>query len=130
MPILFKNTLLTAFIASFVLLTSSCSSMFGDNSRQVVVKSQPSGANIYVGNQYMGTTPAIITLPTYIYGGEIISLKKRGYQEQVAVIGTQFQYVGLWNLLNGIGFIIDGVTGDFVKIDPQDLNIDAAMNKQ
>jgi hypothetical protein len=102
-------------------ITTGCASMFGDNTRQVTVNSQPSGAGIYMDGVRHGTTPAIITLPSHIYGGKVISLRKDGYLEQSATINSKFQPVGLWNILFWPGFIIDGVTGDTVKIDPSSL---------
>ncbi len=108
-----------------------CASMFGDNTRKITVKSSPSGAGVYVDGVRYGTTPTIVTLNNYIYGGKVITIRKDGYKDQAAVINTQFQPVGLWNILNWpIGFIIDGVTGDIIKIAPETLNIDANLQTE
>ncbi len=107
---------------------TSCASMFGDNTRQVAVNSQPSGATIYMDGKSYGTTPANITLPNYIYGGKTVTLKQAGYADQELQINTAFQNAGLWNILNlPIGFIIDGADSNMVKIAPSDTNITTTL---
>ena len=65
-------------IFSAVCLTlSGCASIAGNNTRAVNVQSKPAGATIYIDNEPYGTTPAIVTLPSYIYGGKSATLKKK-----------------------------------------------------
>ena len=107
---------------------TGCASMFGDNTRQVAVNSQPMGASIYMDGKSYGTTPANITLPNYVYGGKTITLKHAGYADQELQINTAFQNAGLWNILNlPIGFIIDGADGNMVKVAPTDTNITTTL---
>jgi len=105
---------------------TACSTMFGDNTRQLTVKSQPAGAGIYVDGVRHGTTPATITLPSHIYSGKVISVKKYGHIEQSATINPKFQPVGLWNILFWPGFVVDAATGNMVKVDPN--NLEVSMN--
>ena len=70
----------------------------------------------------MGTTPMTVSLPTYIYSNQLITVKKPGYQDTSVYVNAQFQMVGLLNLFNGIGFIIDVADGNAVKINPSQLN--------
>lgn len=109
---------------SSVSLLSGCASMFGDNTRQIRVDSHPQGADIYVDGQRYGSTPSVITISSYIYGGKQLVLKKQDYKDQVIMINAAFQPVGLWNILNfPIGTIIDLATGDILKIDPVNLSV-------
>lgn len=123
MKALFKKTALLMVLSAFSLLLNGCATMFGDNMRTVSVQSHPQGAGVYVDGQRHGTTPATITLPSYVYGGKAVVLKKEGYHEQVMVVNTKFQPCGLWNLLFWPGFLIDGACGNTVKIDPAHLNL-------
>ncbi len=125
----FKLTAFALLCAATVIFTSSCASMFGDNTRQIAIKSQPSGAAVYINGINTGTTPTIITLPTYIYGTQIITLRKKGYEETSTLINSKFQMVGLWNLINGWGFIIDAADGNMMKIDPAQLNIERTLTR-
>lgn len=123
-----KVTAFAALCVGAVVLTG-CASMFGDNSRQVTVKSEPVGAQVFVNGMSVGSTPAIVTLPTYIYGSQLITLRKPGYQDISINVNSKFQMVGLWNLLNGWGFIIDAADGNLVKIDPAQLNVETNLSK-
>lgn len=123
------NKLLITFPVVVALV--GCASMFGDNTRKVSVNSNPAGALIKIDGQNYGTTPAIITLPTYVYGGKTITLQKDGYVDTSVSINTEFQLVGLWNILNmPIGFAIDGLDGDFVKISTDSQNINTSLTKK
>ena len=114
-------------LSAGVLLISGCASIFGDNTRVVKVDSNPQGAEVYIDNVEYGKTPATIKLPSYIYGGKIITLKKEGYADRSEIIDTQFQKVGILNIFFWPGFLIDGATGSSVKIDPLHLNINSTL---
>lgn len=123
----FKN-LAQLGVSSLVLLSlNGCATIVGDNTRTVSINSTPQGAGIYVEGQRLGTTPASVTLPNYIYGGKAVTLKKEGYHDQSMMINTKFQPCGLWNLLFWPGFVIDGVAGNTVKIDPAQLNLSTGL---
>lgn len=117
------KTLQIVIASAMMLVLAGCASIAGDNTRLVKVNSYPAGAGIYVDNQQYGVTPATISLPTYIYGGKTVTLKKRGFQTQTQVVNTAFQPVALFNVLFWPGFIIDGATGNLVKIDPANRNL-------
>ena len=113
--------------ASFL---GGCASIAGDNTRNVKVDSNPKGAAIFVDNQQYGVTPAVITLPTYIYSGKSVTLKKTGYQDQSVMVNSQFQPIALLDILLWPTFIIDGVTGNLVKIDPANLNLNMDLQRK
>lgn len=124
-----KRTInLSMFFVLFLTL-SGCASIAGDNMRQVSVNSKPAGAAIYVDNQQYGTTPAIVTLPTYIYGGKSITLKKEGYNDHSMMVNSAFQPIALLDIFLWPTFIIDAATGNLVKIDPANRNLYADLQK-
>jgi hypothetical protein len=118
-----------ALVSTFLVTLTGCASIFGTNSRAVEVKSNPSGATIYVDNKQYGVTPAVITLPNYIYGGKAIVLRKRGYEEQTAMVNTQFQPVTLLDIFLWPTFIIDAAAGNVVRIDPGTTNLNYNLQK-
>lgn len=118
-------TLCGALFASL----AGCASIAGDNTRSVKVSSVPSGAAIYVDNQRYGVTPAVVTLPTNIYGGKTVTLKKQGYQDHTTAINTKFQPVALLDILFWPSLIVDGATGNLVKIDPAHLNLNTNLQR-
>jgi len=123
-----KLAITGAFFASFLSLTG-CASIAGNNTRAVKVDSNPSGAAIYVDNQQYGVTPAVVTLPNYIYGGKGITLKKQGYHEQTMVVNSQFQPIALLDILFWPSFFIDAATGNLVKIDPANLYLNSELQR-
>lgn len=112
-----------------ILSLVGCASIAGNNTRAVRVNSYPSGAAIYVDNQQYGVTPATITLPTYIYGGKTVVAKKAGYQDQSAVVNTQFQPIALLDILLWPTLLIDAAAGNLVKIDPANTNLNYKLHK-
>lgn len=123
----FKNAAHVAFVSIMLVSVNSCATIAGDNTRSVSVSSTPPGASIYVDGQRYGTTPAVVTLPSYVYGGKTVTLKKEGYNDEVVNLNTKFQPCGLWNLLFLPGFLIDGATGSTVKIDPVSLHVNTGL---
>jgi hypothetical protein len=115
-----------SFLIAFLFL-SGCASVAGDNNRMVKVESEPAGATILVDNQPYGVTPAVITLPTYIYGGKTVTLRKKGYQDQAMVVNSRFQPIALLDIFLWPTFIVDAATGDLVKIDPASLNLQGKL---
>jgi hypothetical protein len=108
---------------------TGCASIAGDNTRTIKVTSKPSGAGVYVDNQQYGVTPASITLPNDIYGGKTVSVKKRGFEEQSKVVNTKFQPVAALDILFWPSFIIDGATGNIVKVDPASRQLDYNLQR-
>jgi hypothetical protein len=123
------NTLKLGLVTAFIATLTGCASIAGDNTRKVKVSSYPEGAAIYVDNQQYGTTPATITLPSYIYGGKNVMLKKHGYQDTSMMVNTSFQPIALLDILFWPTFIVDAVTGDIVKIDPANRDLSAKLQR-
>jgi hypothetical protein len=123
------NSIKTGLVATLIVTLTGCASIAGDNTRQVKVDSMPQGAAIYVDNQQYGVTPAVITLPSYIYGGKNVALKKRGYQDAGMMVNTSFQPIALLDILFWPTFIVDAATGDLVKIDPATRNLNATLSR-
>jgi len=119
---------LALFCISFLIL-SGCASIAGNNTRAVKVNSHPAGAGIYVDNQQYGTTPAVITLPSYIYGGKSVTVRKKGYEDQTAMVNAKFQPIALLDILFWPSFLIDAATGNLVRIDPANLNLNYNLQR-
>lgn len=117
------------FLCALVATMAGCASIAGDNNRAVRVTSNPAGASIYVDNQKFGTTPAVVNLPNYIYGGKTITVRKRGYQDQSMVVNTRFQPVALLDFLFWPALVVDGANGSIVKIDPASSHIHANLHQ-
>lgn len=121
------NLIKNAFLLILTTLMVGCASIAGDNTRMVKVDSQPSGADIIVDNQTFGVTPSVITLPSHIYGGKTVTLRKEGYKDQTMVVNSKFQPIAILDILFWPSILVDGATGNLVKIDPANLNLNAKL---
>jgi len=101
-------------------LLSGCSTLFGNNNRLVQVTSQPSGAQVYLNGQPMGTTPATVQVPSP--NNNYVRVEKTGYQSNIQMVDSSFQPVGVLNILFWPGFIVDAVTGDMMKVSNPDMH--------
>lgn len=118
------------FISSIgcIIGLTGCATMFGDNNRQISVRSSPPGAKVLINGLPYGVTPVVATLPRDIYNNTIVTISKPGFKEQSKMVYAQFQPISLLNILNlGIGFSIDGAWGNLVAIDASDRNIEMTL---
>ena len=107
---------------------SGCATMFGDNDKSVHINSYPQGAQLYVNNNPIGTTPTTITVPN-TWSPTLVTIKKPGYQTRVAQINTEFQPVGILNIFFWPGFIIDAIADNMMKISPDSRVINANLSR-
>ncbi len=124
-----KTILKLSALCAMSTMVIGCASIAGDNERNVTVHSNPEGAKVFVGHKQYGTTPTVVRLPSYIYGGKEITVKKEGFEAQTQTVNSKFQPVGLLNILFWPGFIIDAATGNTVKIDPAQQNLHYNLKK-
>lgn len=98
---------------------AGCATIFGDNTKDVIVNSAPAGATISVNHTPLPntTTPNSILIPS-TWDPTIITVEKKGYAPQNVTVDTVFQPVGWWNILFWPGFIVDAISGDMRKVNP------------
>ncbi|WP_099372314.1 PEGA domain-containing protein [Sphingobacterium sp. 1.A.5] len=111
------KTKISIALASILLLTTSCATVFTRSKQSVLIKSNPSGALIEINGVEQGTTPANIELKKG-FSGQIITLTKEGFKSHTFTPATTFNPVSVVNLLFLPGFIIDAATGAMMKYDP------------
>lgn len=122
-----KSLKIVAALA-LMLALSGCATLFGDNERTVAVNSNPAGAKIFLNNQYVGATPAVITI-NQLWSPNTLQIEKPGYTPAVQMIDGKFQPVGVLNILFWPGFIVDAISGDMMKVPPENRNINVNLTK-
>jgi hypothetical protein len=80
-PVLVLGSLCCVILA---IVLAGCSAPLPAGSGSVQVTSSPSGAEIYLDNEYRGTTPA--TIPAIPAGNHTLNVRERGYREWSAPI--------------------------------------------
>lgn len=129
------KTIISMSVKNFLIISSlvylsSCATIFGEHTRTVSVDSNQANTEIFVNNISVGTTPAQVTLPRYIFSNQEIVLKKSGFSDAHLPINTVMSAATVWNMFNGgIGFLIDAATGDIMRLSPYSMNVYANMQK-
>ena len=122
------NMLKCLSLATAFITIGGCASMFGDNTRQVSVNSEPSGANVYYRGQLVGQTPTTVNLEN-VSSPAVLKLEKQGYTAQFATVNTEFQPIGLLNIFFPPGFLIDTFAGNSMRISKDSRDIKVVLQK-
>jgi hypothetical protein len=109
------SRLLTVAALAFTL--SGCATLFGDKNRTVLVTSTPSGAKVYFQGAYIGNTPVPITVNNPL-DATTVSIRQDGYYESTTPVKTEVQYSTFLNFFFWPGFIVDAITGNIKRVDP------------
>jgi hypothetical protein len=97
--------------------SSGCATVMAGGPDHVQVATNPPGAQVFVDEQFVGTTPGIVTLDRAHSQGRI-RIQAPGYQP-VMLIRSKGINGWFWaNLCVGwVGFLVDVITGDYQSFD-------------
>jgi uncharacterized protein YceK len=118
--------LLLAAVVSASTLVSGCATIFGDTNRNVHITSTPDSANVYYNGTMVGTTPVNLTVDNPMSQNTIV-VEKDGYYKNMKPLDVKFQGVGWFNILFWPGFIVDYMTGDMKRVEP---NMNFSLEKK
>jgi hypothetical protein len=98
----------------FVLLLTSCATIFQPGPDSVTISTQPPGASVSLDGAGVGTTPVTVTIDRT--SGGMIRIELAGYQShefrlRTRVNGTVILNV-FWGWLMPLGFLVDIATGN------------------
>jgi len=111
-----------------IFAVNGCATIFHGSTDKIDFSSDPSGAQVYVNGQLMGTAPLEIKLESkHSYN---IEFRKEGYQNRTVVVNNSVG--GGWIVLDVIfglvPVIVDAATGNWYSLDQEHVN--AALEKQ
>jgi hypothetical protein len=96
---------------------NGCATLFGGSTDRIDISSLPSGANVHVNGQYIGTTPLQLKLrskDTYS-----IDFHKEGYENKIVLVDNSV--AAGWIILDILGGVwpvfVDAATGDWYSLD-------------
>lgn len=89
----------------YILTLMSCA--YPSQMHSVLVKTEPAGARIYIGEKYVGESPVYVTVKTngakpFIYNRYIISAKKNGYTEEMEMLDERLS----WNFPKELNLLL------------------------
>lgn len=111
-----------------VLALTGCASIIHGTTQQVAISSSPTGAQVSVNNQDLGTTPIVADLK-----------RKETHIVRVTLAGYEPYEVGLTRSVSGwvwgnivfggiIGLAVDAITGGLYKLSPEQLEAELARS--
>jgi hypothetical protein len=114
-------------VAVLCLSLMGCATLFKGTNSDIAMSSDPTGASVYVDGQYVGDTPAKISLKSK--GEYLIEFRKDGFKTKSIRVTN---HIGAgWIILDVVAglvpVIIDAVTGAWYSFDQK--NINAVLEK-
>ncbi|TAK03538.1 MAG: PEGA domain-containing protein [Candidatus Manganitrophaceae bacterium] len=120
----------TLLLSLFVLLLSTgCATMFAKREDTITIKTEPPGAEVYLGVDLLGTTPLTYTFRRSTFEQKNLSIRKEGYKTREMLLGKTLEPVALLNIgfittMGASSWATDATTGAMLKYDPASYYID------
>lgn len=92
-----------ALVISFHLTLTGCS-IFGGSSQQLMVISDPPGAQVLINGTAAGTTPLQYQVPRR--GDLVVEVQKPGYKSQSRMTGRKLSSIGIVDVVGGAIFLL------------------------
>ncbi len=113
--------LITPILTMIFILFNSCATVFTGTTQNILIESNPSGANVTINNQNYGSTPARVTikknLDDVMDGGRPVKLELDGYKTETFTLHNSFNPVAILNLIFLYAWAIDAATGAMMSFD-------------
>ncbi len=115
-------------VATFILVFTSCATIFKGSKESVSFSSEPSGAKVYVDGQPLGSTPFQLELKsnkTYS-----VEFRLDGFQSRTVILNNSVGagWIILDVLFGLIPVVIDAATGNWYSLDQS--HVRAALEAQ
>ena len=120
-----KNLILAVLFSITSLFASA--TIFHGTTQNITVDSQPSGANVYVDGQLMGTTPVTLTLKKGKY--KVITIKKECYKPVTLQLQKTMDGVALLNIFWDLS-TTDFITGALWEYSPNHFFVKLQKDKE
>jgi hypothetical protein len=115
----------TIILCTLCMLLSGCATMFAPDSDKVTFKTDPAGADVYQGANFLGKTPLTYSFKRdIIFDRKTLLIKKEGYISQELNLRNTLEKTALWNFgffLTTCGVTswgIDALSGNMIKYSP------------
>ncbi len=109
---------------------SGCATLFAPNSDKVTIKTDPAGADVYEGANFLGKTPLTYSFKREVFDRKVLVIKKEGYATQELLLNKTLEKTAIWNfafLCTGpTSWGIDALSGNMTKYSPDSYFIDLA----
>lgn len=100
----------------FLLVNSSCATVFSGAKSQVQINSNPSGAIVRINGIKQGETPLLLNLEGSQKNIEI-TISAEGYDEKKIIAKSRINRISFLNLINILGWSVDCISGSLWTYD-------------
>ena len=107
-------------ILSIISLTS-CATIVNGPTQAIGIASNPTNANVWIDQMYVGNTPMIVELTRR--NNHVVSIELPGYLPYEAVFSRKLNYWVFGNIVFGgfIGVAIDAISGGIYMLTPEQI---------
>jgi hypothetical protein len=120
----------TIILGTLCMLLSGCATMFAPGSDKVTIKTDPPGASVYEGANFLGKTPLTYSFKRETFEKKTLTIKKEGYASQELDLKKALEKTALWNFgffittSGATSWGIDALSGNMTKYYPGSYFID------
>lgn len=117
--------LMRSFLAFIILANQAgCATVASGKTQDVMIRSNPTGANVLIDGMMSGTTPMLANLVRK--KRHTIQVSRQGYETVTRATARGFNWWYLGNLILGgvIGLIVDPITGAIYEVKPDAVYVD------
>jgi hypothetical protein len=106
------------------MLLSGCATMFAPGSDKITIKTDPAGADVYEGGDFLGKTPLTHSFERELLYRRVLTIKKEGYATQELNLRDTLERTALWNFgfstttCGATSWAIDALSGNMIKYSP------------
>ena len=111
-----------------LLLLTGCATIVHGTNESVAISSSPSHGQVFVDNQYIGSTPMIVKMARR--EKHTVRIELKGYQPYEMTLTPHFSGWALGNIVFGgfLGLAVDAISGGLYQLTPDQIN--AEMRKR
>lgn len=115
-------------LAAKLLMLTSCATIMHGTRQSIGISSNPSNANIWVDQNYVGTTPIIVDMTRK--DNHVVTIDLEGYQPYQVTLTRSLSGWVFGNIVFGgiIGLAVDAISGGIYKLTPEQIQAEMRSN--
>lgn len=100
------------------ILISSCGTLFSPKNDKITIKSEPSGAEVYINEELKGKTPLEFDLKRNVFKKFEAKVRLKGYETSDFQIKKELNTVSIFNTTSILSWGTDALTGQVIQYAP------------
>jgi hypothetical protein len=100
------------------LYLTSCATIFSDGHDRVTIKSEPSGADVFINEEHKGKTPLEFDLERNTFKEAMVRVKKEGYESSEFRMKKTLNSTAIFNTTFLLSWGTDALSGKMIQYSP------------